>query len=154
MSIFKAAAVQMRTGIDVKANVDDAERMIRAAAGAGADYVLTPEMTTILDKDRTRLLAAIAPQEDDPSLARFRALARELGIHLHIGSMAIRLGPDGVANRSFLIGPDGGIIATYDKIHMFDVDLAGGGVKGRSLASAGTRPRTVALSSGSISAMM
>jgi predicted amidohydrolase len=126
MTTFKAAAVQMRTGIDVKANVDDAERMIRAAAGAGADYVLTPEMTTILDKDRTRLLAAIAPQEDDPSLARFRALARELGIHLHIGSMAIRLGPDGVANRSFLIGPDGGIIATYDKIHMFDVDLAGG----------------------------
>jgi predicted amidohydrolase len=125
MTIFKAAAVQMRTGIDVKANVDDAERMIRAAAGAGADYVLTPEMTTILDKDRTRLLAAIAPQEDDPSLARFRALARELGIHLHIGSMAIRLGPDGVANRSFLIGPDGGIIATYDKIHLFDATLPG-----------------------------
>ncbi|MCR4281837.1 MAG: carbon-nitrogen hydrolase family protein, partial [Bauldia sp.] len=79
-----------------------------------------------------RLLAAISPEESDPSLARFRALAAELGIHLHIGSMAIKLpaqgkgGNDAVANRSFLIGPDGEIMATYDKIHMFDVDLAGG----------------------------
>jgi predicted amidohydrolase len=132
MTAFKAAAVQMRSGTDVAANVAGAERLIRAAAAAGAEYVLTPEMTTILDKDRTRLLASIDVQESDPSLARFRALAKELGIHLHIGSMAIRLpgagedGGDAVANRSFLIGRDGEIAATYDKIHMFDVDLAGG----------------------------
>jgi predicted amidohydrolase len=88
--------------------------------------VLTPEMTTILDRDRARLLAAIAPEDVDPSLTQFRALAAELGIHLHIGSMAIRIGEADVANRSFLIAPDGNIIATYDKIHMFDVDLAGG----------------------------
>ena len=126
MTTFKAAAVQMRTGISVGANVDAAETLIREAAAAGAEYVLTPEMTTILDRDRARLLAAIAPEASDPSLVRFRALARELGIHLHIGSMAIKLGEDGVANRGFLIGPDGGIVARYDKIHMFDVDLAGG----------------------------
>ena len=126
MTTFKAAAVQMRTGIFVDANVDAAETMIREAVAAGAEYVLTPEMTTILDRDRGRLLAAIAPEASDPSLVRFRALARELGIHLHIGSMAIKLGEDGVANRGFLIGPDGGIVARYDKIHMFDVDLAGG----------------------------
>ncbi len=126
MTTFKAAAVQMRTGISVDANVDAAEKMIREAVAAGAEYVLTPEMTTILDRDRARLLAAIAPEASDPSLVRFRALARELGIHLHIGSMAIKLGEDGVANRGFLIGPDGGIVARYDKIHMFDVDLAGG----------------------------
>ena len=126
MTTFKAAAVQMRTGISVDANVDAAETMIREAVAAGAEYVLTPEMTTILDRDRARLLAAIAPEASDPSLVRFRALARELGIHLHIGSMAIKLGEDGVANRGFLIGPDGGIVARYDKIHMFDVDLAGG----------------------------
>jgi predicted amidohydrolase len=100
--------------------------LIREAASAGADYVLTPEMTTVLDRDRRRLLAAIAGEEDDPSLVRFRALAAELGIHLHIGSMAIKLGEDTVANRAFVIGPDGAIIARYDKIHMFDVDLAGG----------------------------
>ena len=126
MTGFRAAAVQMRTGIHVDANVEAAERLVRAAAAAGADCVLTPEMTTILDRDRERLLAAISPEDSDPSLKRFRALAGELGIHLHIGSMAIRLSSDGVANRSFLIGPDGEVAARYDKIHMFDVDLAGG----------------------------
>ncbi len=126
MTTFRAAAVQMRTGISVAANVAAAEALIREAAAAGADYVLTPEMTTILDRERARLLSAISPEAGDPSLARFRSLAKELGIHLHIGSMAIRLGEDGVANRGFLIGPDGDIVATYDKIHMFDVDLAGG----------------------------
>jgi predicted amidohydrolase len=122
----------MRTGTDVGTNVAEAERLIRDAVSAGAAYVLTPEMTTVLDRDRERLLGAIRPEESDPSLARFRALARELRIHLHIGSMAIKLedaagaGEGGIANRSFLIGPDGGLIARYDKIHMFDVDLAGG----------------------------
>jgi predicted amidohydrolase len=116
----------MRTGLDVAANVSAAERLIRDAVAAGAQYVLTPEMTTILDRDRKRLLAAIAPEEADPSLAHFRQLAIELGIHLHIGSMAIRLGDDSVANRAFLIGPDGGILARYDKIHMYDVDLGNG----------------------------
>ena len=132
MAVFRAAAVQMQSGISVEANTEAAEAMIRAAAAAGAGYVLTPEMTTILDMQRDRLMAAIAPEETDPSLARFRALAKELGVHVHIGSMAIRLaaepasGQAGVANRSFLIGPDGDILARYDKIHMFDVDLAGG----------------------------
>jgi deaminated glutathione amidase len=130
MTKFRAAAVQMRSGTSVADNLAAAETLIREAAAAGADYVLTPEMTTILDKDRERLLAAISPEETDPSLARFRALAKELGIHLHIGSMAIKLPPDatgpGVANRAFLIGPDGDLLASYDKIHMYDVDLPGG----------------------------
>lgn len=126
MTVFRAAAVQMNSGIDVKANVASAERLIREAAADGAEYVLTPEMTTILDRDRERLLSRIDFEETDPSLKRFRSLAAELGIHVHIGSMAIKLPADGVANRSFLIGPDGGILARYDKIHMFDVDLAGG----------------------------
>ena len=126
MTTFKVAAAQMRSGVDVARNVAAATALVREAAATGAEYILTPEMTTILDRDRERLLAAIAPEESDPSLAAFRGLARELGIHLHIGSMAIRLPGEGVANRSFLIGPDGHIITTYDKIHMFDVDLAGG----------------------------
>ena len=116
----------MQSGLDVAKNVADAATLIRQAAGEGAAYVLTPEMTTVLDRDRTRLLAAIEAEERDPSLPKFQALAAELGIHLHIGSMAIRLPDGGVANRSFLIGPDGAILARYDKIHMFDVDLAGG----------------------------
>ena len=132
MAVFRAAAVQMRSGVSVERNLADAERLIRAAAEAGAAYVLTPEMTTILDMNRERLTGAISIEAGDPSLARFKALAKELGIYLHIGSMAIKLDPPpasgqaAVANRSFLIGPDGGFAATYDKIHMFDVDLAGG----------------------------
>jgi predicted amidohydrolase len=131
MGVFRAAAVQMRTGINVAENVAEAEGLIRAAAAARADYVLTPEMTTILDRDRERLMGAIQPEESEPSLARFRALAKELQIHLHIGSMAIKLdeagaGEGAVANRAFLIAADGSVSARYDKIHMFDVDLAGG----------------------------
>ena len=126
MAIFKAAAVQMRGGRSVAPNIDAAEALIREAASAGARYVLTPEMTDIIERDRAALMAAISPEESDPALARFRALAKALGIHLHIGSLAIRLPGEQVANRAFLIGPDGAIIARYDKIHMFDVDLDGG----------------------------
>ncbi len=126
MPVFKAAAVQMRSGASVPANLDDAERLIREAAAAGADYVLTPEMTNILCRDRATLLAAVAPEVGNPELARFTALARDLGIFLHIGSMAVSLGPESVANRAYLIAPDGTILARYDKIHMFDVNLPGG----------------------------
>ena len=126
MTGFRAAAVQMRSGLDVGKNVAVAEELIRAAVVEGAQYVLTPEMTTILDRDRKRLLAAISPEEGDPSLSHFRDLARELGIHLHIGSMAIKLGDNSVANRAFLIAPDGAVLARYDKIHMYDVDLGNG----------------------------
>jgi predicted amidohydrolase len=126
MSTFKAAAVQMRSGISVANNIAEAGSLIRAAAASGAEYVLTPEMTNILDRDRGRLLAAISPEESDPSLSAFRQLAIDLGIWLHVGSLAIKLSGEGVANRSFLIAPSGEIAARYDKVHMFDVDLAGG----------------------------
>ncbi len=123
---FRAAAVQMRTGLAVADNVATATRLIRQAAAGGAQYIVTPEMTALLDRDRPRLLAAIETEERDPSLPEFRALAAELGIYLHIGSMAIRVADGGVANRAFLIGPDGAIVTRYDKIHMFDVDLPNG----------------------------
>jgi deaminated glutathione amidase len=126
MKTFRAAAVQLRTGLDVAANVSAADGLIRRAAAEGANYVLTPEMTTLLDRQRKRLLAATYAEEEDPSLKHFRALAEQLGIYLHIGSMAIRLGDERVANRAFVIGPDGTVLARYDKIHMFDVDLGNG----------------------------
>ena len=126
MTTFSAAAIQMRSGLSPAANVVAADEMIRAAAADGADYVLTPEMTTVLDGSRARLMSVIADEENDPSLAGFRRLAAELGIFLHIGSMAIKLAGEAVADRAFVIGPDGGIVADYDKIHMFDVDLGDG----------------------------
>lgn len=123
---FKAALIQMRTGLDPVANLDAATRMIGEAKSAGADYVQTPEMTNIMDVDRARFFAAIHEEDADPSLAAFRELARKLGIFIHVGSLAIKMAPEKAANRGFLINPKGGIAARYDKIHMFDVDLAGG----------------------------
>ena len=123
---FTAGLVQMRSGLSPHANLDAAVRLIEEAKSAGADYVLTPEMTNILEIKRERLFAAIAPEESDATLAAFRGLARKLGIFLHVGSLAIKLSPERAANRSFLIDPNGDIIARYDKIHMFDVELGEG----------------------------
>ncbi|TAK47451.1 MAG: carbon-nitrogen hydrolase family protein [Xanthobacteraceae bacterium] len=123
---FTAALVQLRGGTSVAANLTETMRLVRDAHAAGAAYVLTPEMTNLMEARREALFAAIVPEEDDPSLAALRELARELAIHLHIGSLALRASPQRAVNRSFLIGPDGAVIARYDKIHMFDVDLAGG----------------------------
>ena len=125
---FIPAMVQMRTGQNVAANIEAASALIREAAECGAQYVLTPEMTTLLVRDRELLLARITDEAHDTGLAVFRALARELNIWLHIGSMAVRFDDERerVANRSFLISPDGEIRSRYDKIHMFDVDLDNG----------------------------
>jgi len=123
---FKAAMIQMRSGLKPGANIDDAARMIGEAKSAGADYVLTPEMTNILAAKREQLFAAVVEEEPDASLAALRELARKLGIYVHIGSLAIKISPDRAANRSFLVDPKGDIVARYDKIHMFDVDLADG----------------------------
>jgi predicted amidohydrolase len=125
-STFKAAMIQMRSGLTPAGNIDEAVRMIGEAKTAGADYVLTPEMTNILAAKREQLFAAVVDEEVDASLATFRELARKLGIYIHVGSLAIKISPDRAANRSFLIDPKGDIAARYDKIHMFDVDLAGG----------------------------
>ena len=123
---FSAAMIQMRSSVTPGANIDDAVRMIGEAKAAGADYVLTPEMTNILAAKREQLIAEIAEEESDNALATFRELARQFGIYIHIGSLAIRISHDRAANRSFLVDPKGDIAARYDKIHMFDVDLAGG----------------------------
>jgi predicted amidohydrolase len=126
MAIFTAACVQLRSSRDVAANDAAAEALIREAAAAGAHYVQTPEMTNLLERSREDLMAKIRVEAEDLSLTRFRALAAELGIWLHIGSLAILLEPGKAANRGFLIGPDGSLKARYDKIHMFDVDLPNG----------------------------
>jgi deaminated glutathione amidase len=123
---FRVGLVQMRSGRTPAQNVDAATKLIKEAKTGGADYVLTPEMTNILERKREDLFAALAPEEKDRSLAAFRDLARRLGIWVHVGSLAIEVLPQKAVNRSFLIDPKGEIAARYDKIHMFDVDLAGG----------------------------
>jgi deaminated glutathione amidase len=126
VATFTVGLVQMRAGVSPSANLDAAVRLIEEAKNAGADYVQTPEMSNIMEVKRERLFAALAPEESDASLAGFRELARRLGIFVHIGSLAIKVGPEKAVNRSFLIDRSGDIVARYDKIHMFDVDLAGG----------------------------
>jgi predicted amidohydrolase len=123
---IRAALVQLRSGRSVDANLETAERLIRRAAQAGAAYVQTPENTALMELKPELTLQAAQSEQDSAALARFRALARELGLYLHIGSLAIKLDPTRVANRSYLIDPAGEIAARYDKLHMFDVDLAQG----------------------------
>jgi len=125
-SKFRVGLVQMRSGRTPQANLDAAIKLIGEAKSSGADYVLTPEMTNIMEVGREKLMAAIVAEENDISLATFRELARKLAIYLHVGSLAIKASADKAANRSFLIDPRGEIAARYDKIHMFDVDLANG----------------------------
>jgi predicted amidohydrolase len=123
---FKAAMIQMRSGLTPAANIEAAVRMIGEAKSAGADYILTPEMTNIMEVKRERFFATIVDEEADTSLATLRELARKLGIYIHVGSLALKLTADKAANRGFLIDPKGEIAARYDKIHMFDVDLGNG----------------------------
>ncbi len=125
-STFKVGLIQMRSGLEPQANLQAALPAIAEARRAGADYVLTPEMTNILEIKRDRLFAKIVAEEDDATLAALREVARQHSIYVHIGSLAIKASPEKAVNRSFLIDRKGEIVARYDKIHMFDVDLAGG----------------------------
>jgi predicted amidohydrolase len=122
---FKVGLIQMRSGLDPAANLAAVLELIDQAKQAGADYVLTPEMTNILAIKRDHLFANIIAEENDPTLATLREVARELAIYVHIGSLAIKASTEKAANRSFLIDRKGSVAARYDKIHMFDVDLAG-----------------------------
>jgi predicted amidohydrolase len=125
-STFTVGLIQTRAGLTPAANIETAAKLIAEAKAAGADYVQTPEMTNILALKREDLFAQIAEEPADASLAALRELARQHAIHLHVGSLAIRLSDEKAANRSFLIDPSGEIVARYDKIHMFDVDLDNG----------------------------
>ncbi len=122
---FTAACIQMRSGRDVPKNRDAAVALVRQAAEQGAHFAQTPEMTSLLCRDRAELFEKIGPQARDPVLAALREVAREKGIMIQIGSIAVKEG-DKVANRAFLIDQSGDIVATYDKIHLYDVDLPNG----------------------------
>ncbi|EKF40456.1 nitrilase/cyanide hydratase and apolipoprotein N-acyltransferase [Nitratireductor indicus C115] len=123
MTGIRVAALQMRSGTEPEANAVAFEALVREAADKGAQYVQSPEMTGALVRSRAELLERIEGARGALITERAEALARELSIHVQVGSTAVAL-PDGrVANRAFLFSPEGNLIATYDKIHMFDVDL-------------------------------
>lgn len=123
---MKAALLQLTSSDTPSENAQTVRAMMRDARAQGADLVCTPEITNCVTSNRARQAEVLHPEETDPTLAALREEAASLGIWLAIGSLGIRTGdPDGrFANRSYLIAPDGGITARYDKIHMFDVDVS------------------------------
>jgi len=121
---MKLACIQLRSGVDIQENIDTATALIRHAAQDGATFIATPEMTHILQRSSKALFEVIKPENEDIGVAAFGALAKELGIDLLIGSMAIKTGDARAANRSFLFGPNGQVKARYDKIHLFDVTIS------------------------------
>ena len=122
---MRVAAVQMRSGTQPEPNLAALDQLVGEAAGQGAQYVLSPEVTVVFAENRDGLKPVAGPWDGNPAVARAAEIARKHGVTLHLGSLAVAL-PDGrFANRSVLFRPDGGIAATYDKIHLFDATLPG-----------------------------
>lgn len=122
---MRVAALQMNSGTQPGPNLDQLERLAGQAAEQGATYLLSPEVSVVFAENRDGLKAVAGPWEANPAIARVSTIARQLGVSLHLGSLAVAL-PDGrFANRSVLFRPDGSIGATYDKIHLFDATLPG-----------------------------
>ncbi len=125
-SSFRLACVQVNAGNEIGPNVETATALIREAASDGADFISLPECVALLEPDRDALFRKSETKNGHPALQAFAALAGDLGIWLHVGSIAVLAGDGRIANRTFLIDPSGAVTAKYDKIHMFDVDLEGG----------------------------
>src|SRR6185312_13346857 len=113
MSIFRAACVQLRSSDDVADNIRLTSDLIREAKSNGAQFIATPENTTLMAPDGGAKLERSFPEDSDPALPEFTALAKQLNVWLLIGSLAIKVGDTETANRSFLIDPNGGIAARY-----------------------------------------
>jgi deaminated glutathione amidase len=124
--VARVALFQSNTGIDPAANARALTDAIERAAAGGAEMLFTPEMSGLLDRDSARAASNLRPQEEDRVLAACREAAARHRIWLHIGSLAVLASDGKVANRGFVIDREGEIRATYDKIHLFDVDLPTG----------------------------
>ncbi|MFL6725113.1 MAG: carbon-nitrogen hydrolase family protein [Sphingomicrobium sp.] len=122
----RIALFQSTSGIDPAANARALADAIEEAAGSGAEMLFTPEMSGLLDRDSARASKVLRPQDEDEVLAACREAAARQGIWLHIGSLAVLEDDGKIANRSFVVDREGQIRATYDKIHLFDVDLPTG----------------------------
>jgi len=122
----RVGVVQMRSGVDCAANLDAAEAAIRDAAGQGAALILTPEATHLVQRDDTKMIAAVRAPDAEPALKRFSDLAQELNVWLIIGSLMMKADDGRAANRTHVFAPTGDLAATYDKIHLFDVQLGSG----------------------------
>ena len=125
MSRLRAACIQNTASRDIEANVDWVCAAIDEAVAGGAEFVALPETVGLIEPVNAQIPAATFSEEDDIGLAAFRGKAREHGVVILVGSQLIRDG-ERIFNRSFLLGRDGEIIARYDKLHMFDIELKNG----------------------------
>ncbi len=123
---FKAACLQLNAGNDLDDNIEIARTLIENAVESGAQLVLMPENVTMMEWGRRAITEKARQESDHEGLEAFRALAQKHSIWLHCGSLTIKLEDGRVANRTYVLNPDGEIAAQYDKIHMFDVDLGNG----------------------------
>jgi len=123
---MRAGLIQITASDDPVANLPGTRAMIAEAAAGGATFILTPEVTNCVSASRAHQIEVLQTEAEDTTLAALRADARELGVWILVGSLALKTGdPDGrFANRSFLIDPNAEIVARYDKIHMFDVQIS------------------------------
>lgn len=119
----KVACLQVTAGREFEPNIEKLCRMIRACAEEGAQFVLTPENATMIEPVPAAALRKAKPERDHPALPALTEAAREAGVWLLIGSLSIRLSGGKLANRSFLVDDGGAIVARYDKLHCFDVNL-------------------------------
>ena len=124
--MMRVALLQMQSGIDPGRNAAAIVEAVKRAAGEGAAMLFTPEMSGLLDRDRVRAAENVAREADDRVLGAVREAATQEALWIALGSLAIDLGDGKWANRSYLIDSGGNIAARYDKMHMFDVDLASG----------------------------
>jgi len=126
-SAFKAGLIQTNVSNEMAENVAFVREQARLARSAGADFIMTPENTGLIGANRAETLAKAETEEAHPMLAAARASARETGAWFLLGSIHVRVpGEEQIRNRSYLIDGAGALVASYDKIHMFDVQLAGG----------------------------
>ncbi len=115
----------MNSGTAPGPNLDALAALAREAAGQGAQYALSPEVSIVFAENRDGLRAVAGPWDGNSAVARCAEISRETGLFLHLGSLAVVLSDGRLANRSVLFRPDGAIAATYDKIHPFDATLPG-----------------------------
>ncbi|WP_128892675.1 carbon-nitrogen hydrolase family protein [Erythrobacter sp. HKB08] len=122
----RIAVLQMTSGVDPEANAEVLVGAVGEAARGGAEMLFTPEMSGMLDRNRERAAKHVSSEDSDLVLAAVRTAARENGVTVAIGSLAL-VGEGGKwVNRSFVVGSDGEIVERYDKMHMFDVELSTG----------------------------
>ncbi|WP_417583548.1 carbon-nitrogen hydrolase family protein [Pelagibacterium sp.] len=131
------ALVQMNAGLGAEVNLAEIEARVAEAKQAGACYVLTPEMSVVFAKDRAGLRATTGPWGGNGAIERLAGIAQAHSVFLHVGSLAIALSDERFANRSVVFDPQGAIVSTYDKIHLFDADIPGSNAYRESATYAG-----------------